>query len=169
MLKRTALKPGKGFGPRSAPMKSNALQRIERKEAAASTKAGRGMKKRRPASTAAEKAHMGKVAALGCILCQHLDFGPTPAEVHHVRERHGWGRSGHFATIPLCPFHHTGALGGIHSMGRDQFTARYGISELDLLGVVRVRLGLDFQKPSGPVSVAPGTSPDQKNTTGALS
>ena len=151
--------------------KSNSFARIEKKEAAASSKAARGMKTKRPASTADEKRHLASVAALGCILCQHLDFGPTPAEVHHVRERHGWGRSGHFATIPLCPFHHRGEPGGVHAMGREEFTALYGISEIDLLGAVRIRLGLDFVKPkSGAApSVERGAAPDQKNTTGELS
>lgn len=136
MLKRSPLKPG-------APMKRQAFKRSERKEAAASAKSGRGMKSKKPSTTAAEHSHLAAVAALGCILCQHLDFGPTPAEVHHVRARHGWGRSGHFATIPLCPTHHRGQPFGVHDMGREQFTERYGISELDLLGVVRIRLGLE--------------------------
>jgi hypothetical protein len=147
MLKRSAIKPGKGFAPRAAGLKSNGFAKGERKEVAASSKAARGMKTKRPAATADEKRHMAAVAALGCILCQHLEFGPTPAEVHHVRERHGWGRSGHFATIPLCPVHHRGQPFGVHDMGREEFTARYGISEMDLLGVVRIRLGLDFVKP----------------------
>lgn len=162
MLKRSPVKPGAGFKPRTAPMKSNAFARTERKEAAASGKAARGMKAKRPAATAEEKRHLAAVAALGCILCQHLDFGPTPAEVHHVRARHGWGRSGHFATIPLCPPHHRGQPFGIHDMGREQFTERYGISEMDLLQVVRIRLGLDFQKPNNEAAlVAPGAASNQ--------
>ena len=151
--------------------KGAAFSRIEKKEKAASSKAARGMKAKRPASTTDEKRHMAAVAALGCILCQHLDFGPTPCEVHHVRVNHGWGRSGHFNTIGLCPAHHRGQPFGVHDMGRDEFTARYGISELDLLGGVRIRLGLDFVKPkSGAApSVERGATPDQKNTIGELS
>ena len=41
------------------------------------------------AATAAEKRHMGRVAALGCILCDHLGLGATPAQVHHIREGQG--------------------------------------------------------------------------------
>ncbi len=144
-------------------MKGAAFARVEKKEAAASSKAARGMKAKRPAATAEEKRHLAAVATLGCILCQHLDFGPTPAEVHHVRERHGWGRSGHFATIPLCPAHHRGQPFGVHDMGRSEFTARYGISEMDLLGVVRIRLGLDFVKPTSGAapSIERGAAPEQ--------
>ena len=32
-------------------------------------------------STKAEKAHMGRVAELGCAICRMLNYGPTPAEV----------------------------------------------------------------------------------------
>lgn len=140
MLRRTTMKP-------SAPLKRTVFARGERKEASAVAKLRNVKPTRKAKSTAAERAHLAAVAALGCILCQHLGFGPTPAEVHHVRVNHGWGRSGHFNTIGLCPFHHAGQPGGVHSMGRDEFTARYGISELDLLQVVRIRLGLDFVKP----------------------
>lgn len=168
-LRRSAMKPGTSTLKRTpfqrkAPIKGAAFLRVEKKEAATSAKAGRGMKKRRPASTAAEKAHMAAVAALGCILCHHLGFGLSPAEVHHVRVNHGWGRSGHFNTIPLCPAHHRGQPFGVHDMGREEFTARYGISELDLLGVVRIRLGLDIQKPNGLAAAVTAASPDQKQS-----
>lgn len=27
---------------------------------------------------------MARVAALGCVVCRNLGFGPTPAAVHHI-------------------------------------------------------------------------------------
>jgi hypothetical protein len=84
-------------------------------------------------ASAADKQHMARVQAMGCQLCLHLGLGQTPAEIHHVRSRHGWGRSSHRDVIGMCPLHHRGQPGGVHDMGRDEFTAHYGISELDLL------------------------------------
>jgi hypothetical protein len=97
-------------------------------------------KKSKRSATAAERAHMAAVAALGCCLCSHCGLGHTPAEVHHVRVLHGWGRSGHLNTIPLCVLHHRYAPFGIHSMGREEFTERYGISEIELLDAVTRQL-----------------------------
>lgn len=94
------------------------------------------------AATAAEKRHMQKVAELGCIVCELAGFKDTPSEVHHVRARHGWGRSSHLATIPLCPIHHRGNH-GVHSMGRDQFEEMHGKSELELLAIVKNKLGVE--------------------------
>lgn len=84
-------------------------------------------------STAAEKRHLARVAAMPCCLCMFLGWGATPAEVHHVRVRHGWGRSSHLDTIPLCAHHHRDQKDGVHGMGREEFTELYGISELQLL------------------------------------
>ena len=44
-------------------------------------------------ATAAEKKHMTRVSALGCIVFSHC-YGnsETPAQVHHVRMRHGFGK-----------------------------------------------------------------------------
>ena len=54
-------------------------------------------------TTAAEKAHMGRVAALGCCLCRRYGWYGTPAEVHHIRTGTGAGkRASHYDTIPLC-------------------------------------------------------------------
>lgn len=88
-------------------------------------------------ATAMEKAYMAKVASLGCQLCIFLEYGATPAEVHHCRTKHGWGRSNHMDTIGLCPEHHRGQPGGIHDFGRQEFEDHYGISEMQLLDVVK--------------------------------
>ena len=92
-------------------------------------------------STSAEKRHMQKVAEMGCIVCELAGFKDTPSEVHHVRARHGWGRSSHLATIPLCPIHHRGKH-GVHSMGRDEFEAMHGYSEFRLLEIVQEKMGV---------------------------
>jgi hypothetical protein len=90
----------------------------------------------------AEKRHMGLVTDMGCVVCSAcLWHHGTPAEAHHVRLAHGWGRTSHFATIPLCYEHHRGNA-GVHAMGRDEFTAMYGKSEIDLLGIVNEMLGV---------------------------
>lgn len=62
----------------------------------------------------AERLHLTRVAALGCICCRLLGYGETPAQIHHLREGQGMGtRASHWLTIPLCPDHHTGR-DGIH-------------------------------------------------------
>lgn len=127
-LKRTAFK---------TPASSPGILRVAAVDRERKTKTA---KKVGPRTTAAERAHLGLVAAMGCCLCQHLGLGTTLAEVHHVRARHGWGRSGHFATIPLCPTHHRGQPGGVHDMGRAQFAAHYGISEIQLLEAVTLQI-----------------------------
>lgn len=87
----------------------------------------------------AERQHLARIARMGCIVCELMGFYGTPAHAHHVRVDVGWGRDGHFNTIPLCPPHHTGKE-GVHSMGREQFKARYGYSEVELLEIVRRRI-----------------------------
>lgn len=78
---------------------------------------------------------MGRVAEIGCILCQHLGYGRTPANVHHIREGAGMGqRSPHYLTVPLCPEHHQGA-NGVHMLGPSRFYTRYKLDELDLLSM----------------------------------
>lgn len=82
----------------------------------------------KPTTTAQEKAHMGRVAELGCLICHR------PSEVHHCRAFAGAGqRSSAFHTIPLCPDHHR--LGGsgvaIHA-GIQSFERNHG-AERDLL------------------------------------
>jgi hypothetical protein len=75
--------------------------------------------------------HMGKVSALGCILCCHLRLGATPAEVHHIgdsAERSDW------LTVPLCPEHHRGA-NGFHGLGQRAFESRYKLTETTLLSM----------------------------------
>lgn len=110
--------------------------------------------------TAAEKRHLARVAALGCVVCSEcLGYEGTPAQAHHVHVNFGWGRTSHYDTIPLCPPHHVGPGMSVHGLGRDEFTELYGRSELELLGIVKSRLGLKSETPteceSAGVSVNP--------------
>ena len=89
--------------------------------------------------TAEEKRIMQTVAKMGCIVCEQMGHPGTPAQIHHVRARHSWGRSSHKAIIPLCMEHHTGKT-GVHSMGRSEFAAMYGKSEIEFLEIVLNRL-----------------------------
>ena len=78
------------------------------------------------AATAKEKAHMGRVAELGCIICG------MPAEVHHL-PRQG-GQKDNMRCIPLCPLHHRhgNASVAIHS-GRKSFEKAFNTTEDKLL------------------------------------
>ena len=88
----------------------------------------------------AERAHVDKVAALGCVAC-FVQAGEwfTPGEIHHIREGQGAAqRAGWFEVLCLCEGHHRNddkrankiAIHG--NTGRRTFVATYG-SERDLL------------------------------------
>ena len=85
----------------------------------------------------ADKAHLSRVAALGCIICRR------PAAIHHIRTGQGMGqRSGPRETIPLCPDHHQhGGHGGAIHAGQETWEAKFG-TELELLAQVRAELGV---------------------------
>lgn len=83
----------------------------------------------------AAKRHMGRVAGLGCVLCAHLGYRDSPAEVHHIRDGQGAAqRASDWLTVPLCPEHHRGKT-GLHGFGTRGFAARYKLDELDLLAM----------------------------------
>lgn len=83
------------------------------------------------AKTTAEAEYMGRVAALGCVVCRLLGYGPTPAQVHHVRAGQGKAqRAGNFCVVPLCEPHHTGRH-GVH--GDRACLRQVNADELDLL------------------------------------
>lgn len=91
----------------------------------------------------AEKIHLSRVAALGCIVCRNLQLGESPAEIHHVRSGQGAGqRADHFHAIPLCPLHHRqGGHGVAVHAGRKTWEKNHG-SELGLLAQVNAELGV---------------------------
>ena len=63
---------------------------------------------------AATKAHLDRMADLGCICCLLLHGEASPAEIHHPRQFAGAGqRAPDWTAIPVCPEHHRGR-GGIH-------------------------------------------------------
>lgn len=81
----------------------------------------------------AERHHVDRVAACGCIICWLLELGKTPAEIHHVAE--GSGLRSWFAIAALCKEHHRGKS-GLHGMGTKRFCAAYripGETEMGLL------------------------------------
>lgn len=89
-------------------------------------------------STKAEKRHMARVAELGCIACDLLGYGQTPAQVHHIREGQGMQqRAGNFLVVPLCLEHHTGS-GGVH--GDRSVLRQLNMGELELLDATLARL-----------------------------
>lgn len=80
-------------------------------------------------TTKAEKRHMGRVAALGCIICG------AAATIHHCGTYMGGGRH-HMRVLPLCWGHHLGPEGiDGKKMGKRIWEEKYG-SELDLLAKV---------------------------------
>jgi len=88
-------------------------------------------------TTVAEKKHMSKVAALGCILCKRIGYEGTPAELHHPRRGTGLGqRASNYDVIPLCPEHHRGNT-GVHGLGTKGFPKHWGFDEADLLADVK--------------------------------
>lgn len=89
--------------------------------------------------TKAENLYLASVAMLGCQLCKFLGYGETACEVHHQRTGTGMMRASHYRTVGLCPEHHRGKT-GVHAMGREEFAAMYGISEVELIEQTRAEL-----------------------------
>jgi hypothetical protein len=83
--------------------------------------------------TKSEKQYLDRVASLGCYLCQHLGYGATPAQVHHLREGVGMAqRASNFLVVPLCSEHHANSsINGIHGQRRAWKLAQVG--EMDAL------------------------------------
>ena len=94
-------------------------------------------------SKTAIKKEYDEVASLGCILCRYLEFGQSPAEIHHIR-RYGEKRE-NAQVIPLCPEHHRGNA-GVHGMGRKAFARRYKVTEEDLLMMVNCLLSQSVER-----------------------
>ena len=78
-------------------------------------------------------AYQARVRDLGCVLCQHLGLGRTPAALHHVESvRDGLSE---WAVVPLCHEHHQGKT-GVHGLRRRGFEAMYKLTDVDLLAMV---------------------------------
>lgn len=81
-----------------------------------------------------ERRRMSKIAEMGCILCHHLGYGDSPAELHHPRTGVGMGRRApNTDVIPLCPNHHRLGNESLHVLGRKAFERMYEVTELVLL------------------------------------
>lgn len=91
----------------------------------------------------AEREHLSRVAALGCIVCRNLNLGETPAEIHHCSTGTGLSvRADDYHAIPLCHTHHrTGKNGVAVHAGRKSWENKFG-TELQLLAQVNAELGL---------------------------
>ena len=89
--------------------------------------------------TKAERNHLSKVAALGCIACRVIGYEGTPAELHHIRSGVGAGqRSDNYHVIPLCAHHHRHGDNAIHQ-SKVNFENDFG-TELELLETVNNEL-----------------------------
>jgi hypothetical protein len=89
-----------------------------------------------------ERAHMSKVASLGCVVCRriHGAHDPAPVELHHPRSGVGMGRrASNFDVLPLCVFQHRGNL-GVLGLGTKGFPKHWGFTEQDLLADVNKML-----------------------------
>ena len=88
------------------------------------------MKGRNP--TAAEKRHMAKVRALGCIACYNMGI-ETPEQftcIHHIDGK--TKPDAHFKVLPLCDHHHSRYhKTGLHN-NMTRWEAEHGMQE-DLL------------------------------------
>lgn len=91
-------------------------------------------------------ARFDKLQRYGCVACRILGFYSAP-DVHHVLS--GGRRTGHQATLPLCPYHHRGMLpseaqwhldmGPSLANGSKPFHARFG-TQSELLDKVNREL-----------------------------
>lgn len=91
----------------------------------------------------AEKEHLSRVAAVGCIACFVQNTPGTPCEIHHPRAGTGAGlRANHFDAIGLCPPHHRGTAGlsvpSIHG-SKNAFIEAFG-TEAELLEILKTLL-----------------------------
>jgi hypothetical protein len=98
---------------------------------------------KRKARSKAMKAHMSRVAEMGCIACLIAGTPGTQPELHHPRTDAGVGQKAPDSdVIPLCHAHHRGTqhprVPSIH-LDRLNFIETFG-SEAELLARVRKQL-----------------------------
>jgi len=84
-------------------------------------------------ATKEERAYMGRVAELGCVIC-----GGIP-ELHHNTKNRGYGaKSSNYDIMPICYKHHRGEE-GIHYIGVKTWEDKFGDQD-DLVRQVRLRI-----------------------------
>jgi len=88
--------------------------------------------------TQADKQWLDDVSSLGCVICRNLGWGPSPAEIHHVRSGAGMAqRAAHTRVLPLCPRHHRACYPtGFHAAPKS-WQAEHGSEEALLDQVAR--------------------------------
>ena len=75
-----------------------------------------------------ERERLATIGNMPCYAC-FIDGRETNAEVHHIRSQTGLScRPSHFATIPLCGFHHRYGKVSVH-LGKKAFVERYGTEQ----------------------------------------
>jgi len=83
----------------------------------------------------AEKAHLSKVAALGCVVCKNngFDVEGVQCEIHHIGNGAMGKRASNYEVIGLCHIHHrTGGNGVAVHAGRKTWEDNFG-TEQELL------------------------------------
>lgn len=84
---------------------------------------------------AKERQHLGKVAALGCVVCGMAGL-ESAAEIHHIGNGTMGKKASNYEAIPLCHIHHrTGGHGVAVHGGRQTWEANFG-TEKELLDKV---------------------------------
>lgn len=85
-------------------------------------------------TTVAEQAHLERVLAVECVVCDHVAlFQNGRTYAHHMKLGAGTSqRNSGWLTIALCYEHHQGKTGW-HGLGRRGFYTRYRLEEIDLL------------------------------------
>lgn len=79
----------------------------------------------------ADKQHIARVVALGCVVCRNLGFPDSPAEAHHCKGSEfnsGYGlKSSNRDVVGLCGTHHRlGANGVAYHAGPESFERNFG-------------------------------------------
>jgi hypothetical protein len=101
---------------------------------------------KKPAN-AAERRHLARLAALGCVVCRNEGYGYSPTSIHHIRPQ--GAKTDHYKAIPLCPQHHQhGGLGIALHAGQKRWEEKFG-TEMELLAQVEELL--DVKAPTPPV------------------
>jgi len=75
--------------------------------------------------TAKQRKRWEEIRAMGCLVC-----GEANPQIHHCFTG-GGGRKDHDKVIPLCEYHHVGAM-GIHFMGRTSWQEGFGTEQIHL-------------------------------------
>jgi hypothetical protein len=94
----------------------------------------------KPEPQAKDPAHLAKVAAMPCVICNQWDMEQlSKTQVHHcIHGRHGTRKVPDSMTIPLCEGHHQGLLDTSKiALHREpsKWKARYGSDILWLVWV----------------------------------